>query len=624
VPTPQRSRGYALVMVFFFGSVGLLVLGSVLSWATSQHNNVQRNNAYYDTLAAAEAASEKVVSIMADDYQKYGDAVLLSRLDTYRSLVPTPSEDSFWENFEFNNGVGDTGATSLEQSGPFGYRVLGSQYRGLFGYATTYRITSNARLLNMPFTLTAGVQQSLEVSTIPLFQFAIFYNMDLEICPGALMMIGGPVHCNATNYNEPNGVTLTFLNDVTAVGPILSHKKPGDPSTRSSGSIVFRGEKDGYVSSLTVPIGTNNTPDAVREIIEIPPSSESPSSEMGQQRYYNKADLVILLKDSYNCPNSADVTISNVLTSQAVMMVVTNTTNLTAFGTNYPPYTNLPLFLTVVTVKPSISTTTPTNTPFPWLRTDTNIWFFNKRENKTVKTAQIDLGNFIQNAAISNSYVGAGGPSNRPVDLIYIADLRTNPSAYEAGIRLTNGMTLPSAGLTLATPNPLYVLGHYNATTSILGTSNTAPTKPASLVADAITILSTAWRDANAGADLGSRVASNTTVNAAFLSGIVPTVPGSYSGGVENFPRFLESWSSKTFTYNGSMVVMYPCKYATGLWLGTGTAYGIYNPPTRNWYFDLNFRDPAKMPPGTPQVRAVVRGTWTTVRPNTTTPSPFH
>ena len=119
------------------------------------------------------------------------------------------------------------------------------------------------------------------------------------------------------------------------------------------------------------------------------------------------------------------------------------------------------------------------------------------------------------------------------------------------------------------------------------------------------------------------RVAANTTVNAAFLSGIVPTTPGNYSGGVENFPRFLESWSGKTLTYNGSMVVMYLCKYATGLWLGTGTAYGIYNPPTRNWYFDLNFRNPAKTPPGTPQVRAIVRSGWTMVRPDTTSPSPF-
>jgi hypothetical protein len=106
-------------------------------------------------------------------------------------------------------------------------------------------------------------------------------------------------------------------------------------------------------------------------------------------------------------------------------------------------------------------------------------------------------------------------------------------------------------------------------------------------------------------------------VNAAFLAGIVPTVSGSYSGGVENFPRFLEDWSSKTFTYNGSMVVMYQSLYATGLWQGTGSSIGIYNPPGRNWAFDLNFRNPAKLPPGTPSVRAMVRGQWATIDPST-------
>src|SRR6185295_16533122 len=115
------------------------------------------------------------------------------------------------------------------------------------------------------------------------------------------------------------------------------------------------------------------------------------------------------------------------------------------------------------------------------------------------------------------------------------------------------------------------------------------------------------------------RVASDTTVNAAFLAGIVQTTSGNYSGGVENFPRFLEDWSGKTFTYNGSMVVMCNSRLAVGQWQGTGSSIGIYNPPNRNWAFDLNFRNPAKLPPGTPSLRALVRGSWAMVSPNTTT-----
>ena len=69
---------------------------------------------------------------------------------------------------------------------------------------------------------------------------------------------------------------------------------------------------------------------------------------------------------------------------------------------------------------------------------------------------------------------------------------------------------------------------------------------------------------------LSSRTSVNTTVNAAILAGIVESqqVGGvkHYSGGVENFPRFLENWSSTSLTYNGSMVVMFPSRYATNFW----------------------------------------------------------
>jgi hypothetical protein len=131
-------------------------------------------------------------------------------------------------------------------------------------------------------------------------------------------------------------------------------------------------------------------------------------------------------------------------------------------------------------------------------------------------------------------------------------------------------------------------------------------------VADAITILSTAWNDANAASSLSSRVAANTTVNAAFLAGIVASNGTSYSGGVENFPRFLEDWGSKTFTYNGSMVIMYYSLIARAAWGGGD----VYSPPNRNWAFDVNFLDATKLPPGTPQALFMVRKTWDLIGPN--------
>ena len=119
------------------------------------------------------------------------------------------------------------------------------------------------------------------------------------------------------------------------------------------------------------------------------------------------------------------------------------------------------------------------------------------------------------------------------------------------------------------------------------------------------------------GSSSSYRNAGDTVVNAAFLAGIVPTSSSSgYSGGVENFPRFLENWSNKTMTYNGSMIVMFPSKVAIAPWSGTGS---YYSPPTRKWNFDNNFTDPNKLPPNTPAVRTIIRGQWSIVPPNKTT-----
>jgi hypothetical protein len=56
--------------------------------------------------------------------------------------------------------------------------------------------------------------------------------------------------------------------------------------------------------------------------------------------------------------------------------------------------------------------------------------------------------------------------------------------------------------------------------------------------------------------------------------------------------------------------VMFPSKLATSSWVSPGT---YYNAPNRQWAFDRNFLDFAKLPPGTPQVRKLIRGQWNVV-----------
>jgi len=561
----QAQRGYSVLVVLVFASVSMLVLAAALKWSMTNSHLNDRNNQYFNAAAAAEAATEKVLANLSRDYQDQGESLVWANLNNYRALTPSTNESSEWAAYTFSDAGGCDGRTYVERLAAASYVPLQSQYDGVYGLASTYRVISNTRHKDLPYSLSAAVKQELQLASIPIFQFAIFYSMDLEINPGPNMTITGRVHGN-NNINLQPQSTLTFASHVTAAGNIIHNKHTNDPLVRTPGNIVYKGEHDANTSALSLPVGTNNSPDAVHATIQIPPSSEDANSPMGKQRFYNKADVVILVSNS-----SVTVTSGR--------------------------FNNF------------ASTVTPAEYS-AWL--DTGVTFFNKRENKTIQTTQIDVEAFrAWSASNTNLWPALGG---RDVRSLYVADMRTQTSSTESGVRLKNGQTLPPLGLTVSSPNPLYVQGHFNAPSYHLATTNTSATKPAALVGDAIHILSSAWNDANSSSSLSSRVAANTTVNAALMGGIVPSNGTNYSGGVENFPRFLENWSGRTLAYNGSMVVMFYSKTATGPW---GMS-DVYNPPTRQWTFDLNFMDATKLPPCTPEVRALIRGQWAQVKPGTT------
>jgi hypothetical protein len=236
--------------------------------------------------------------------------------------------------------------------------------------------------------------------------------------------------------------------------------------------------------------------------------------------------------------------------------------------------------------------------------------FWDAREGKTVLPIDIDIGALKSWSETNSNLRFALIGSN--LSSIYIVDNRTLPGTSLGAVRVFNGLQLPTNGLTVATGRPLYVLGDYNQLNPAnIGTTNTSTTRPASLVGDAITILSDSWVDNKSTLGVGSRGASSTTVNAALLTGVVETTLGHYSGGMENFPRFLESWGlANVFTYNGSMVKMFPSLYATNVWGGS-----YYDPPARNWAYDANFGDLTKLPPKTPSLLKVIRSQWATVPP---------
>ncbi len=559
----RHTEGSVLLTVTVMLCISMVTVAGIYSYAKSNERLNQRHNDFISSTCAAEASTEKVLAQLTQDFNNYGSGYIQQQLSAYRQLIPSASESPDWANFDFMDLAGALNRVQVDYTPTTTYVPITSKYGPLRAFQDRIRILSNARLRKSLDGVVGSVYQDIQLSRLPVFQYAIFYNVPLQIAPGPDMTVTGPVHCNTNIYLSP-GATLTFNSDVTASGNIVMGVDPLSPVAPGSGTVVFNGAYDSGVSTLSLPIGTNNTPAAVHEVLNPPPPLEDPHSSMGQQRYYNEADMIIQI------------------TNDAVRV----TSGL---------WDNFMLTLSSNEVATFLAT---------------NASFFNKRENKTVQSIDLDVGKLAQWNATNTSL--------RPtlplhdVRTIYVADERTLLPTSESGVRLLNGATLPPQGLTVATPSPAYILGNYNASGAALGTTDTSGTLPASIAADAITILSPQWSDSNSTLPLALRNATDCTVNAAFLAGVVATTSASYSGGVENFPRFLENWSGHTFTYNGSMVCMFTSQIATGLWLGTGSPPDIYNAPIRQWALDQNFQYSDKLPPATPSLVVLVRANWRT------------
>jgi hypothetical protein len=122
--------------------------------------------------------------------------------------------------------------------------------------------------------------------------------------------------------------------------------------------------------------------------------------------------------------------------------------------------------------------------------------------------------------------------------------------------------------------------------------------------------LSTGRRDVPAADYPGTGTFTSSSalgVNAAMLFGLGPSTrdPDWYNGGLENFPRFLEGWSNRTFNYRGSFVSLGEPDHKDAVWAcGSGTSCfdGVYDPPIRAYDYDGDFNDVAWLPPMTPKI----------------------
>lgn len=591
--TKSRKGNILIAALILIVVVSGLVVVAVSVTDNSAHF-ADRSRDVVSGQAAAEGAVDHAFAIWKRRINSQNRAISTSEANTTLN-APTFTDFTY-------ASVAEDGPLKVEALDEYGAPVTNPtrvtvdlpKYPGWRGNSYSYSARAKVRQTGVTNGPAVGVKRQFQYSEVPLFQAMFFFENNLEFYRPATMMVSGLVHTNSTAYlSYGAGSSLTFEDQVSYVNSYSTDTAPPFANMWSgyvandTNTPIF---PDGITNQLNQvprfePLGsepasvinttdTNPNNDGFRELIEPPNTSYTDPPEIAQRRMYNKAGIRINI-------NGAAVTV----TAQ-------NGTSLTAAQTT--------AVAAAITSRSTI---------------------YDAREGKNVDVATLDI-------SALRTAMGTGLPGFNNV--IYINDTtpQVTGNMEPKTIRLVNGGILPSNGLTVASENAVYIQGDYNTGTttspSAVPSNNSgnpnntdSPTvsgyerKAAAVIGDAVMLLSNSWSDSNSANDLNSRTASSTTYNTAIVSGFMPSgytpTSGSqygYSGGGNNFPRFLENWGNQYCTYFGSMVQLYQSKVFTARW-DTGT---IYRPPVRCWNFDTNYR--SSPPPGTLDAASWSRGSW--------------
>jgi hypothetical protein len=521
-------------------------------------------------------------------------------------------------------------------------RITDGPFTGLLSLTQMVDIYSESR---DPDNNSSAVVVTAKAQAIPIFQFGVFYEKDLEIDNLPVMTFAGWVHANGSIWTGPSGAGAYYEDIITTPNKYYLDAKAWHNAS-----------PDVWIDNA---VGTNIVVNADSRVHTTANAFRNWSNTRFNDRLKTDAYGV----DTLRVPLPTGVDPYEVI---APRLVGDGTLERAAkFSWKADMYITVDLSrITTGTLVQESSRLcrTSTNPPIAWVRDAglvapdsancTRIFdyqndkWYEERQQRWVNSLDIN---------VDSLQAWAMGAVNRRTAIVYVH--MTTPVGtpdFRGGgqypiVRLVSGAALDTA-LTLATVHPIYTQGNFNS----------SGWWPAALVGDSYTVLSTAWHDSthlipcvhrrargttlSFNNDTGSQPAGNTTsIYAAVLAGHSPTncdhsthsgnsrqnnncfnaggggSNGIYGGGLENFPRFLEDFrgtdgnagTTRTVTYYGSLVSLAYSQQGTGAWKfndtsGSGNRGEYYYPPVRDWQFDTRFEYPENLPPGTPVVGNVI------------------
>lgn len=465
-------------------------------------------------------------------------------------------------------------------------------FNGLNSWVTTYTITAQAK--DTSSGAVSNVALDVVNTLIPVFQFGVFYNNDLEMNPGANLTIpvNGWIHTNSNLYTSTSA-TETINSNITSAGQIRHGREAGDPQAVGTGNVSIEGGNGTYYNlqngsqTLSGSTWVNNSswPTTVAQW-----GGTVAAQEEGVQPLNLPLPAAAASKPEYILDQTGQQTMGSkaavVITDYTATDAKGNTLNTCYHNGNYKTTGG------GLKTDPGCSGTTNQNSITQSTTTQNSVYDY--REGKTAQSVDIDVAQFQQTQA--GQYLATATPANGGTSgVLYAASTQATSSSTFDAIRLVDGATL-SSPLTVATNLPAYVQGNYNMNSP----------QPASIMSDATTVLSNQWQNSySSSTSLNNRpVTSALTINADIMTGNQATTSAGYGGGFENFIRFLENWSGENYNFGGSLVCMWQSTKAVGQWQNTGV---YYNAPVRQYTFGVFGTN---WPPGTPYFSYASKGTW--------------
>jgi hypothetical protein len=251
-----KERGAALITVLILMSILMAISITVLAVVTHETriagSDLQRTQTFY----AAAASVEKMTSDFCDLFARTSRPTT-AQLTTISGAFPP---ELTGEGFSFSNqsiGVDPNGASGI-------VTIPNGAFSGLVATVTPYLLDTTAT--QNATGAQVRLQRKINNYLVPIFQFGMFSNEDMEVHPGPAFTFNGRVHANGNLYVSG---TMTFLAKVTTANELVVDKMRNGNT---------------HAQSMAVKVGTVSVPLTAGSVVNGPNFSTATTS--GQRGFF--------------------------------------------------------------------------------------------------------------------------------------------------------------------------------------------------------------------------------------------------------------------------------------------------------------------------------------------------